>query len=128
MRFSAFIRRISLALVLLALFLGATVPKGMMQVADAGGMRLVLCTTDGPREMVLAEDGTIHEIPVGNHDGSGDSPCLAVSLSFAGLQVAGVPALMQTAATALSPALLADVAPRRVPVRAFASRAPPALI
>lgn len=124
MSFSAIIRRLGVSLLFIALIFGATVPKGMMRYADSEGIRLVLCTTDGPREMVLAPDGTLEDIPLGKHEEGGALPCLAVVLSFAGVQSGAVAAPALTIEAVINPVRLADIA-SPAPARGFASRAPP---
>ncbi|EEX11741.1 conserved hypothetical protein [Citreicella sp. SE45] len=54
MRFLGVITR---ALLLLALIGTGIVPTGFMRVSGPEGMRLVLCTGDGPREIVVDASG-----------------------------------------------------------------------
>lgn len=50
-----------------------------MRAGGADGMRLVLCTTDGPQEVWLTDDG--RTIPVEDHDTDHDQPhCVQVSI------------------------------------------------
>ena len=83
MMFARLLLRITL---LLGLVLLGTVPDGMMRKAGADGIRLVLCTGDGTREVWLTEDG--ETIPVedghdnGHTDGTGRRPhCVQVTLA-----------------------------------------------
>ena len=70
---------ITRALLLLALLGTGSVPEGMMRAGGADGMRLVLCTTDGPQEVWLTDDG--RTIPVEDHDTDHDQPhCVQVSV------------------------------------------------
>ncbi|MET4104303.1 hypothetical protein ABIE58_003754 [Roseovarius sp. MBR-78] len=70
---------ITRALLLLALLGTGSVPEGMMRAGGADGMRLVLCTTDGPQEAWLTDDG--RTIPVEDHDTDHDQPhCVQVSI------------------------------------------------
>jgi hypothetical protein len=47
-------------LAVLALLVRAAVPSGWMPVAEAGGIRIAICSGAGPMEMVLTKDGTLH--------------------------------------------------------------------
>ena len=74
-------------LLLLALIQLATMPDGMMRQAGPAGIRLVLCSDDGLREVWLGEDGEI--TPVGEADASDGAPphrrrphCVQVALSL----------------------------------------------
>ncbi|NIZ12986.1 hypothetical protein [Phaeobacter sp. HF9A] len=69
-------------LLLVALLFAGTVPAGMMPVsaADGDGMRLVLCTDEGPREVWLAADGTVTEATDSEDDGHRSYHCVQVSL------------------------------------------------
>ena len=70
---------ITRALLLLALLGTGSVPEGMMRAGGADGMRLVLCTTDGPQEVWLTDDG--RTIPIEDHDTDHDQPhCVQVSI------------------------------------------------
>lgn len=70
------------SLLLLALALSAVVPQGMMRVADAGGMRLVLCTPEGPREIWMGADGQVQDrapLPAQNQE---PGKCLLVAAAL----------------------------------------------
>lgn len=70
---------ITRALLFLALLGTGSVPEGMMRAGGAEGMRLVLCTTDGPQVVWLTDDG--RTIPVEDHDTEHDRPhCVQVSI------------------------------------------------
>jgi hypothetical protein len=47
-------------LAILALLIRAAVPSGWMPVADAGGIRIAICSGSGPMDMVVGQDGTLH--------------------------------------------------------------------
>lgn len=70
---------------LLALLLLGTVPDGMMRKAGPEGLRLVLCTEDGVREVWLTEDGDtvpVEESERGDHDSARGKPhCVQVALA-----------------------------------------------
>lgn len=51
------------AVLMLALLAAGTVPQGMMRASDGDGMRMVICTDDGPREMLIAADGVVKPAP-----------------------------------------------------------------
>lgn len=68
-------------LLLLALVLLGTVPDGTMRQAGPDGIRLVLCTSDGTKEVWLTEDGDT--VPVDEAEGKGgkhDRHCVQVAL------------------------------------------------
>jgi hypothetical protein len=44
----------------LVLMLRAAIPAGWMPQADAGEIRIALCSASGPVELTLAADGTFH--------------------------------------------------------------------
>lgn len=70
---------ITRALLLLALLGIGSVPEGMMRAGGADGMRLVLCTTEGPQEVWLSDDG--RTTPINEHDNEHDrSHCVQVSI------------------------------------------------
>lgn len=114
------------ALLLLSMLLSATVPQGMMRVSSADGMQMVLCTEDGPQQMLLMPDGTLREVPVGDTDHAG--ACLAISVAFAGVQADWLPSALAASFPAALAPNTADVAPHLAPALAFASRGPPRLI
>lgn len=63
-----------LRLVLFVPFLLAQlVASGTMAEAGPDGFRMVLCTTDGVVEVIMAEDGTIH--PVDDENPAQHDPC-----------------------------------------------------
>lgn len=73
-------------LLFVALILSGSVPQGMMRSAGADGMRLVLCTPDGPRDVWMTPAGDIRDtgsLPGRNHE---TGKCLAVTLSLAAVQ------------------------------------------
>lgn len=111
---------------LIGLLLAATVPEGMMRVSGPDGLQMVLCTVDGPRDMVLLPDGTLSEAPVTQGDAGGG--CIAVIAAFDGVQDRSLP----TPSALAFPNPLAvntdDVATHLVRILAFASRGPPQLI
>jgi len=82
----SFARLLLRFVLLLGLVLTGTVPDGMMrQAGPEGGLRLVLCTPDGTKEVWLTEDG--ETVPVeaaseegGSHDG-GKPHCVQVALA-----------------------------------------------
>ncbi|CUH65490.1 hypothetical protein TG4357_01893 [Thalassovita gelatinovora] len=80
MRFALLLAR---PLLVLALVLLGTVPDGMMRHAGPDGIRLVLCTSSGTKEVWLTEDGST--IPVGEKQDQGGDPhaphCVQVSLT-----------------------------------------------
>lgn len=45
----------------MAITLRAAIPSGWMPIADAGGIRVALCTRDGPAELMLGADGQWHK-------------------------------------------------------------------
>lgn len=78
-----FARALLSTLLLLALILAGTVPEGMMRVADESGQRLVLCTSDGPREIWMGADGVAQDrapLPDQNRE---TGKCLSVTLALA---------------------------------------------
>lgn len=74
------------AVLLIALLLGGTVPDGMMRVAEPGeGLRLVLCTPEGTKEVWLAEDGKVTPVDDGPaDDGEPHDPPVCVQVTFIG--------------------------------------------
>ncbi|MDV7270182.1 hypothetical protein RYZ20_04615 [Thioclava sp. A2] len=73
-------------LLLLALIVAGSVPEGMMRVADGSGLRLVLCTPEGPREIWMDAKGVAHDrapLPDQNHE---TGKCLSVTMAFAAVQ------------------------------------------
>lgn len=113
-------------LLLIGLMLAATVPEGMMRANGPDGLQMVLCTVDGPRDMVLLPDGTLSEVPVTQGDAGGG--CIAVIAAFDGVQDRSLP----TPSAIAFPNPLAvntdDVATHLVRILAFASRGPPKLV
>ncbi|WP_373050960.1 hypothetical protein [Thalassovita aquimarina] len=79
MRFALLLSR---TLLVLALVLLGTIPDGMMRQAGADGVRLVLCTSHGPKEVWLREDGsTIPAADEAGRENGRDAPhCVQVSL------------------------------------------------
>lgn len=76
-----FARLLPRTLLLLALVLLGTVPDGTMRQAGPDGIRLVLCTSDGTKEVWLTEDGDT--VPVDEAEGKGgdhDRHCVQVAL------------------------------------------------
>lgn len=71
---------------LLAIFLSGVVPQGFMRIADVDGMKLVLCTPEGPSEVWLTDDGRMQEKQPANHPEQKVSNCLAITLSLVALQ------------------------------------------
>lgn len=69
------------AVLVLALLGTGTVPQGMMRAATGDGLRMVICTDGGLREVLIAADGTI--TPAGSQPDSdpdhGGMPCLVIS-------------------------------------------------
>src|SRR5690606_40255804 len=64
-------RLASLILLLLSLVLSGIVPQGMMRAAGEDGVRLVLCTEEGPRDLWLSADGSVTgqaPLPESNQD------------------------------------------------------------
>ncbi|WP_323786459.1 DUF2946 family protein [Thalassovita sp.] len=80
MRFAFLLAR---TLLVLALVLLGTVPDGMMRQSGPDGIRLVLCTSDGTKEVWLTDDGGT--TPVREEDGQGGDGhkphCVQVSLA-----------------------------------------------
>ena len=70
-------------LILLALMLTGTVPAGMMRHADEDGIRLVLCTSDGVKEVLLNEDGSTAPAAAkdGQDNGMPEPHCVQVVLA-----------------------------------------------
>ncbi|WP_339109832.1 DUF2946 family protein [Thioclava sp. GXIMD4216] len=77
---------------LCALFLSGIVPQDMMRNPDAEGTTLVLCTGEGPKELVMLPDGSVKDPDAPAPQRHKVSTCLAVSLSLAAVQA--VPELM----------------------------------
>lgn len=67
---------ITRALLLLALLGTASVPSGFMRAQGPEGLRLVLCTADGPQEITLAPDGTTQDTPAPDSDDTRGPACL----------------------------------------------------
>lgn len=80
----AALRPLLLIALLLGLVLHGTVPDGMMrQAGPEGGLRLVLCTPEGTKEVWLTEDGEAVPVETGGHDSTGHKPhCVQVALTF----------------------------------------------
>ena len=117
---------ITRALLLLALLSCGTVPSGMMRAGLVDGMRLVLCTSDGPQEVWLTGDGRTN--PVEDRDtGHDQSHCVQVSISSVDLtppQPAAI-AFDLRAADLVSPAPAISA---RQPAQSYnRARAPPRL-
>jgi len=72
---------------LVALLIGGTVPTGMMRISQAGeGLRMVLCTPEGPKEFWLAEDGNVAPISdTRPQDGKDHAPSACVQITLMGL-------------------------------------------
>lgn len=51
------------AVLMLALLATGTVPQGMMRASDGDGMRMVICTDGGPRDMLITADGVATPAP-----------------------------------------------------------------
>lgn len=70
---------------LLALLVAGTVPDGMMRHAGEGGVRLVLCTGDGVKEVWLNADGSTApaETEDGKNNGTPEPHCVQVVLAAA---------------------------------------------
>ena len=82
--------RMASLFLLLSLAFSGVVPQGMMRVAGEDGVRLVLCTEEGPRDLWLAPDGSMSErapLPEKNHE---VGKCLAVGYAFAAVQAAAL--------------------------------------
>ncbi|MFN6951118.1 MAG: hypothetical protein ACK4NE_00785 [Albidovulum sp.] len=83
---TSFLSRIATLLTLISLVLTAVVPQGMMRVADGDGVRLLLCTEDGPREIWLGSgEGPSEPVPVSD-DNRESTKCLAVTICLAAVQ------------------------------------------
>jgi hypothetical protein len=98
-----------------ALALRILIAPGMMPVADAGGVRITLCTGEGPVQVTVDRDGTAHR---GDHkqDKATHEACAFSSLSAASLLSDG------PAYAAAEP--VAPIAPAARPP--LPARAPPA--
>lgn len=115
---------------LIALLASGMVPQGMMRVPDATGSRLVLCTGNGPREIWMADDGTVSDralsptLPAENGD---VGTCLAVTFSFAAVQTAVAALAVPADFSPFRPALTAPRAPHPTHRSPTQPRAPPIL-
>ena len=81
LRHSTPLRLAAVCVVALALFVKLLIAPGMMPVADAGGIRITLCTGSGPVETVLDLSGK-------HHDGKSQAahePCAFELLGMGGL-------------------------------------------
>ena len=82
----SFWRAVLSGLLLLALILSGTVPKGMMRVADGSGQRLVLCTSDGPSEIWMGADGVARDQAPRSDWPHETGKCLSVTPAFTAVQ------------------------------------------
>jgi len=115
-------------LLLVALMVAGTVPQGLMRVARADGIELVLCTPDGPKDLWMTADGNIHEDQPTHEEEQSRPKCLSVALAMAALTYrdASLPLDAGYAAYQLKAGNLRVV---RAPVAAaHQPRAPPSLI
>lgn len=115
-------------LVLVALMVAGTVPQGLMRMARADGMELVLCTPEGPKELWMTADGEVHEDRPTHEEEHSGPKCLSVTLAMAALTywVASLPMDAGYAAYQLETGDLGVV--RATVAAAHQPRAPPALI
>jgi len=72
-------------LLLVALMVAGTVPHGLMRMARADGIKLVLCTPDGPKELWMTADGEIHEDQPTHEEEHSGPQSLNVALAMAAL-------------------------------------------
>lgn len=105
-----------------ALALRILIAPGMMPVADAGGVRVTLCTGEGPVQVTVDRDGNAHRGDPGQDDPRQDKAihqaCAFSSLSAASLLSDG------PAYAAAEP--IAPIAPAARP--SLPARAPPARV
>lgn len=115
-------------LLLVALIVAGTVPQGLMRMARADGIELVLCTPDGPQDLWITADGENHEDQPTQEEEHPGPKCLNVTLAMAALTywVASLPLDAGYAAYQLETDDLLVV--RAPAAAAHQPRAPPALI
>ena len=111
---------------LIALVLSGSVPAGMMHASGADGVRLVLCTPEGTKEVWLAEDGTATPVEDEAPSDHGNRPhCVQVSLHAADWTLPRpVPATWQHRPASVA-ALTHQVSHHPAPSGPRLSRAPP---
>ena len=109
-----------------AILLRGAIPAGWMPVAADGGLRIAICSGDGPAMAVLGQDGKLHrEAPA--ETGPRDPCPFAVGLAAADLPPPPAFAIaMPAPAAAPSPAMAANEESIRRSLRPPA-RGPPAL-
>lgn len=112
-------------LLLVSLLLMATVPQGMMRIGGADGMRVVLCTSDGPTEIWLGADGTPIDEP--EHEQSAPH---CVQVQAADLDAHVHTAVLRDANFIHSVLVRArdQIAARTPPVNQAGPRSPPAFV
>ncbi len=99
-----------------------------MRSAGDDGMSLVLCTTEGPKQVWLSTDGDIQENAPTEHEPAEMSDCLAITLSLVLIQ-SWLGALAHP--SEFTPHRLVFVDQRRARAPAYTPlqpRAPPALV
>ena len=123
-----FLGTITRALLLLALIGTSIVPNGFMRVSGPEGMRLVICTGDGPQEITVDASG--ETIP---DDDTGDAPGedhRSASCILSGLVPTLVPDLTVARLEGAARHLILwrrehQILARGPPLRIAAARAPP---
>jgi hypothetical protein len=116
-RHSPPLRLAAVCVIAFALFVKMLVAPGMMPVADAGGIRIVLCTGSGPVETVL-DTGKRH----GDQGKAAHDPCAFGMLGMGALADEQVGFDSPAIAPALPPAALPPLPARAPPA---ASLPPP---
>lgn len=114
-----------LQMLLASLLLMATVPQGMMRIRGADGMRVVLCTSDGPSEIWIGTDGTPVDAP--EHDQSAPH---CVQVQAADLEAQVHTAVLRDANFIHTVLIRArdQIAARTPPVNQTGPRSPPAFV
>lgn len=106
-------RRLSHALAVLllaaALFTRALVPSGWMPVSGTDGLRIALCTGEGPVTLVMEADGSVHrEAPQDRQDIRDPCPYgVTVAKAFYLPSAAAMPLAPERMAALVAPALMA---------------------
>lgn len=123
-----FLGTMTRALLLLALIGTGLVPSGFMRVSGPEGMRLVLCTGDGPQEIFVDARGA--PIPDDDPGGAPGEDHRTASCILSGLvptlSPEAVLATVQAQARRLTPWRRVHLVPARgPPLRLAAARAPP---
>ncbi|MBU2980993.1 hypothetical protein KO498_04115 [Lentibacter algarum] len=78
--------RLLKCVLLLALIMAGAIPVGFMRIATTDGMKLVLCTSDGPTEVWMTDEGDVIDSQPVKHQPEDQNGCATVVLSLVMVQ------------------------------------------